>query len=176
MTRNGAALAPDGGTLPGWAELVAADGDGDLMFGATERDVLGYVDRGHSIVYVATPYSKRAVTPAGVWDRWLGDVAAGCAVAACARLLHQGVTAVSPIALAHQMVVESMWGGRAIDPLDQGLWQAWCAPLLEACDAVFIPDLPGWADSVGVLHEAKVTLARQRPVLVAASAFPGGAR
>lgn len=99
-----------------------------------------------SVCYVATPYTKHAGA-AGL------DFAAKAAACAVADLALRAVTGVSPIVLAHQAC--GTLPGRALDPLDQSFWAHWCAPLLTAMPAVFIPDIIGWRESDGIAHEVR---------------------
>lgn len=159
------------GVLPGWAPLAARYGL--LRFASGLSDVAARAPR-HRPLYLATPYSKRVLDDAGQWDAHLSMLCALEAAVIAADLLRRGVTAVSPIAQAHLMVRAVIDGPQRIDPMDQALWGDWCAPLLAGCGAVFVPDLPGWAASVGVLAEVTETLASNRPVFIAARALPKG--
>ncbi len=153
----------------GWAPLVARHGGGLIRFGAGLDDV-ARVAQGR-MVYLASPYSKRAVDAVGAWDRWKADAAAQEAARVAARLLRQGVTATSPIVQAQAMVVDSFWGSEWIDPMDAGLWSAWCAPMLAASAVVYVPALAGWAESRGILHEAREAVMACKPVLIEAESL-----
>jgi hypothetical protein len=65
-------------------------------------------------------------------------------------------------------------GPHRIDPMDEALWADWCRPLLSGCGAVFVPDLPGWAASRGVLAEVSDALVCSKQVFIAARALPKG--
>ncbi len=162
-----------GGVLPGWAPLVARHRNLLLWFGAGPDMVAQRAPRGRP-VYLATPYSKRVIGRDGQWDSHLSMKCALEAAEEAAFLMRQGVTALSPIVHAHLMVqsmIDLPWG---IDPMDQAAWGDWCRPLLAGCGAVFVPDLPGWASSVGVLGEVSDALTCSRQVFIGARALPKG--
>ncbi len=89
--------------------------------------------------YLATPYSKY---PEGIEPAWED----ACAVAA--SLIRGGLNIYCPIAHTHPIAVR----GR-IDPLDHGVWLRVDGPLMLAATSLIVAKLPGWADSVGVVHE-----------------------
>lgn len=162
------------GVLPGWEPLVARHRNLLMWFGAGPDMVAQRAPRGRA-VYLATPYSKRVISDeTGQFDPHLSLLCALEAAEIAAGMLRLGVTAVSPIVQAHLMVRAVIDGPQRIDPMDQAMWGDWCAPLLSGCGAVFVPDLPGWAESVGVLAEVTETLASNRQVFIAARALPKG--
>ncbi len=162
------------GVLPGWAPLVARHGNMLLWFGADAALLAQRAPRGRP-VYLATPYSKRVISDeTGQWDTHLSMLCALEAAEVAAGLLPHGVTAVSPIVQAHLMVRAVIDGPARIDPMDQALWGDWCRPLLAGCGAVFVPDLFGWASSVGVLGEVSDALTCSRQVFIGARALPKG--
>lgn len=135
---------------------------------------------GRQPVYLATPYSLECRDMLGAWSYKRSAQCARVAARAAAALLRAGVTAVSPIVQAVAMV-HSTGDFRAahpggvqfeptIDPLDDVLFARWCQPILNACGAVVVPDLPGWDRSVGVYAEVRYALAHNTPVYVYADA------
>lgn len=147
---------------PAWGAIMKVRDWGDdrlIHFGATP----GSVARSTSgLVYLATPYSKIAVDRAGRWSLVESMCASERAAKAAARLTALGITAVSPIVQAAAMCHAS----HALDPLDAVFWTRWCAPLLDACQAVVIPDIAGWDRSEGVWIEAREAVAQNKPVFV----------
>lgn len=121
-------------------------------------------------VYLATPYSKVAA-PRGVFDLIAARRVAESALLRMRQLAERGVCAVSPIVLSHAMVEDkkAYRGTEAAGQwaLDAQFWTRWCAPLLAASSAVYVPDIPGWRDSAGIRHEVTVALSRAVPVYIA---------
>jgi hypothetical protein len=160
--------------LPGWAPLVARHRNVLLHFGAGPDLVASRAPRGRP-VYLASPYSKRVISDeTGDWDPHLSMLCALEAAEFAAVLMRFGVTALSPIAQAHLMVRAVIDGPMRVDPLAQAEWGDWCRPILAACGAVLVLDLPGWAESVGVLGEVSGALAQNKQVFIAAFALPEG--
>lgn len=148
----------------GWLDPSApARRAGLLHVGVGAPDVALRVSGGRP-VYLATPYTLRATGADGRLDPYASAAAADDAARAAAALARFGVAAVSPIVLAAAMCDHDP----CLDPLDDAFWTGWCRPLLDACGAVVVPAIDGWADSRGVAHEVAVSLGRMRPVLVAA--------
>lgn len=161
------------GALPGWGPMIARHGDLLLHFGAGPEVVAARAPRGRP-VYLASPYSRRVLDAGGQWDSHLSMICALEAAEEAAGLMQMGVTALSPIAQAHLMVRAVTFGPQAIDPLDPAAWFDWCRPMLAACGAVYVPDLPGWAASVGVCGEVADALVQCKQVFIAARALPKG--
>ncbi|MCW1934553.1 DUF1937 family protein [Pararhodobacter zhoushanensis] len=145
-----------------------------VHWGQSSRDV---AHRASGLVYLATPYTKRAA-PGGVFD-WAAAESAARDAAECANVLSLlARTAVSPVVMAHQMIAAGRgkpWQ-RIVEAhaLDADFWSDWCGPMLWACRFVYVPNLPGWRECDGVAraiaqaHDAgKVILieARQRPTI-----------
>lgn len=126
------------------------------------REVNGLV--GYGLVYLATPYSKRATDDGGAFCPYGAASAADEATVYAAALAARGVTAISPIVMAHRMCED---GAAGLDPLDAAFWTRWCAPLLRACRAVVVPPIRGWRESDGVAHEVREARARGIPVFLA---------
>ncbi|MCG7520866.1 DUF1937 family protein [Ruegeria sp. Ofav3-42] len=117
------------------------------------------------LCYLATPYTKVAVDADGAWD---ASASLECAVLAarCARALAlEGVTAVSPIIQAAEMINADIIS-QALDPLDGGFWLRWCWPLLNSADAIIVPDFDGWAESDGIWAEVRAALTTNRRVFL----------
>lgn len=136
---------------------------GLLHEGAGLADVVRHC-RGRQC-YLATPYSKRATNEAGDWDFSASLV---CAIEAARwqrALAIEGVTAVSPIVQAVEMVHADVLD-EALDPLDATFWESWCRPMLDASAAVILPALSGWEESAGIWTEVCATLHAQRPVFL----------
>lgn len=122
------------------------------------------------LVYLATPYTRRAVDENGAWclDR---SIAAATEASAWAwRLTRAGLSVVSPVMLSAQMVHDEWAAERphadALGPLDWRAWEAWCRPMLAASDLVAIPPIDGWDESLGIWREAVAALAVNKPVVV----------
>ena len=155
-------IAPE----PAWGPLLAGearDGGSLLHVGAGPEEVAARC-RG-TLVYLATPYSREALDARGAWCPNRSIEQGMRAALHAARLARAGVTAVSPVVQAAEMVSVAH---ALIDPLDDGFWEAWCRPLLSACGAVAVPDLAGWDRSRGIWREVVWALERNRPVFVEA--------
>jgi len=135
--------------------------DASLFFPQTDLDTVAIRCRGR-LVYLASPFTKLVVGADGHYDFGRGLVAATYAARWSRRLAAVGVTAVSPIIQAVEMVHGD--SPPILDPLDQKFWTCWCAPLLQACRAVVVPPIPGWAESDGVWRELRAALTAGRSV------------
>ncbi|WP_420023847.1 DUF1937 family protein [Cereibacter azotoformans] len=153
--------------VPDWAALRAhpARDAGLLHFGAGPTLVARRAKLGRP-VYLATPYSLRAVDPEGRWSADMSVAAMGDAGREIVRLQQVGVTAISPVALSGVAVHATLYPRPMLDPLDAGLWAEWCRPILDSCSAVVVPDIRGWSRSLGIWHEVRAALARQTSVFV----------
>lgn len=165
-----------------WGALMAAALRGEmraLMLGETPRGVAeminpdGFGPDGFGFVYLATPYSKRAVDRHGVWSLRESGRLADEAAKEVARLKLAGVSAFSPIALS-SAVVHATLNPFSIktrpdprhDPLDAACWLTWCMPFLRAARALVVPDLPGWDQSNGIKAEVTEALRLGMPVML----------
>ncbi len=146
------------------AHLLFRDaGLGDLTTGARGR-----------LCYLATPYSKVCVDQDGAWD-CQQSLACGMRAAEWARIMAvEGITAISPIIQAVEML--SVGLDYSVDPLDATFWSAWCQPLLSACDAMIVPPIEGWQESLGIWQEVVFALRNNRPVFLIAPRKNWGAR
>lgn len=161
-----------GDDQPAWGPILDAARAGQmpgLSLGAGPLD-LGRAFR-RRLVYVATPYSREVLDERGrfCWGR-SGDCADDAAHVV-ALLLRAQVTGVSPIVLVHALLLADRDrvippGEPPINPLDADLWTRWCAPLLAACDAVYVPALMGWDRSAGIWHECRTALRAGKPVFL----------
>jgi len=116
------------------------------------------------LAYLATPYSKIALPRNGVWSA-LGSYQAGIMAADWARRFAlEGVTAISPIVQAVEMI--RCDAGKRLDPLDAEFWEAWCLPLMAVSSIVIVPPIPGWGESDGIWHEVREALRDRKKVVV----------
>ncbi len=156
-------LAPDWSALHGYEGLTLYR---DV---AVRALALRFASR---VVYLATPYSLRVVDDNGSWCPARSTGAAADAARWAWRLTRAGLSVVSPVMLAAQMLQceydEDRRHADAIGPLDHQAWESWCLPILSAAGVVAIPPLPGWDESMGVWREAEVALAANKPVCVLA--------
>lgn len=111
--------------------------------------------------YLASPYSKPCLHN-GAWDEDLSLSLGFAAAKWVAELSLRGVTAMSPISQS-AMMVSAVQRGR-IDPLSVNFWEGWCRPLLHACEAVIVPPIAGWDESMGVWFEVQAALDANCPV------------
>lgn len=138
-------------------------------------DVVARHARGR-LVYLATPYSREAVTVAGAWNFGRSVEVVVRAARAARGYALAGVSAVSPVVMAGEMChADHACGGAAVlDPLDAVFWERWCRPLLHSSAALAVPALPGWAQSRGIWREVLWALERNVPVFVEAGGVGDG--
>lgn len=108
------------------------------------------------LAYLATPYSKNALCDCGAWRPGASLEAAVRAARWAKVLAAEGVTAVSPIVQAVEMVHADL--SNMLDPLDAVFWEGWCRPLLAASGVVIVPPIQGWKDSEGIWGEVCAAL------------------
>ncbi|MBS9718972.1 DUF1937 family protein [Pseudohalocynthiibacter aestuariivivens] len=155
--------APDFPATSDWAGLKADFADSSLLsVDCLLMDAL-LKCRGR-LVYLATPYSRISLNLDGEWCPVRSDAAAFLAAKWAAHCAVNGITAISPIVHAVQMVNADIAG--AIDPLADAFWSKWCQPLLENSDAVFVPAMEGWDKSIGVWREVCWAVERNAPVFL----------
>ncbi len=117
------------------------------------------------LCYLATPYSKVSLNPDGEWDALESRIASVQAARWSRLLALEGVTAVSPIIQAVEMV-HADFIEQQLDPLDVHFWESWCRPLLMASGPVIVPPISGWDYSDGIWVEVCAALRVQRPVFL----------
>ena len=162
-------------TKPDWTHPDLDTYAGDLLRrDATMADVVGEC-RGR-LAYLATPYSKIALSNNGVWDYSASMVAMTRAARWARMLAIEGVTAISPIIQSVEMVHAgvSLASLSEMDPLDAVFWEGWCSPLLLKADVVIVPPITGWAESVGIWIEACTALRSNRQVFLIKPGEGGG--
>jgi hypothetical protein len=107
--------------------------------------------RAHSLVYLASPYTKY---PAGF------HMAAVDAACIAANLMREGVKIYSPIAHTHPL---ALYGN--LDPLDHSIWLPFDETIMNLADACCVAaDMTGWETSFGVGHEISHFWKREKPV------------
>jgi len=94
---------------------------------------------GHSLCYLATPYSKFEGGPDRAFE-------AACGLAA--RLISAGVHLYCPIAHSHGIAIH---GG--LDGLDHSIWMPLDEAMMARCDVLLVARLPGWDQSEGIKQE-----------------------
>lgn len=155
---------------PDWSALAALARAGRaplVRFGATPETV---AREAAGLVYIATPYSKVAPGPDGLWDYAASYRAMMAARRAWIRLTELGVAAFAPIAVAADQCHESLM----LDPLDDAFWTRWCAPFLTAARMVVVPDIDGWRESAGIWAELRAAIGCNKPVKVYAEGVGHG--
>ncbi|MDI3335885.1 DUF1937 family protein [Defluviimonas aestuarii] len=146
---------------PDWQALARIAREKALLvrFGETDESVAALAS---GLVYLATPYSKVTLDDRGNWSFHASADAMERASRVSARLAKLGITAVSPIVMAADMCHTDA----TLDPLDADFWTRWCAPILAASRSVVVPSIPGWDQSVGIWHEVREAIGRNRTVHV----------
>lgn len=145
--------------------LTACEAAGLLHRDVPLADVIAHCRGG--LAYLATPYSRLVCGDAGIFDE---SASYECSFQAArwSRLLAlEGVTAVSPIIQAAELLHADQLEG-LLDPMDAQFWEAWCRPLLLASDVVIVPPQPGWQESEGIWGEVCHALLRNRQVFLIA--------
>lgn len=153
--------APDALAEPDWARFCDPEApQAPLVYRACGPVTVA--QRARQPVYLATPYSLEVTGPDGRWQMDRSHRMVVLAAMEAARLARVGVTAISPIVLSGDMCHVDT----GLDPLGAGFWHRWCAPVLNACGAVVIPEIPGWWRSRGVWREACFALGAMMPVFI----------
>jgi len=159
-----------------WADVIHNGRSSGLLHMGSSAAAVAKTFGGTQPVYLATPYSNEVLID-GRWQFTLSMRMQRAAAEACADFAERGVTALSPVVLATAMVHATQrfvpgrgrdacpWQHR-LDPMDHALWMRWCLPIFNACDAVVVPDIPGWSRSKGVLSEVETALFLNTPVYV----------
>lgn len=152
---------------PDWAALHVYEGvtlRRDVTVAELRRLAMG------GLVYLATPYSRRAVDERGRWSLDLSITAMSEASVWAWRLTRAGLSVVSPVMMSAQMVHDEYASERphqnALDPLDGRAWETWCTPMLAAAQLVVIPPIDGWDRSAGIWREAVAALGANKPVFL----------
>ncbi len=104
----------------------------------------------YGLVYLATPYAKFADGPNAAF------------VQACmltAQLIKKGINAYSPIAHTHSI---ALYGN--LDPHDYSLWLPYDNLMLSKVDSLFIAEMAGWEESIGIKHEVEFFLKTGKPI------------
>jgi Domain of unknown function (DUF1937) len=88
------------------------------------------------LIYLASPYSKY---PDGIEAAFteVADLAG--------QLIKEGIPVLSPIVHSHPICEYS-----GLDHLSHDLWMKMDEPLMDACDAICVAKMTGWARSKGV--------------------------
>lgn len=149
-----------------WSDISAAASGGLLTLGCTPEIVARSVSR---LAFLATPYRGMAMDSNGEWDHRLSYNAQFAPAFECLRLMRAGVTAVSPVVMSVEMLHASCEGIQpipAVDPFDEAIWWPWVLRLLDRCDAVVVPEVPGWDASLGVQRCVRRALDRNVRVFV----------
>lgn len=170
-----------------WGALInaALSGQAGRVLARAFPEMVAGVMGGQGVAYVATPYSRVAVDRDGLWSFEGSLRCARLASAELNALRIAGVSAISPIVMAHGMIESAGQfqgvghsGGvqfvPRIDPLDDAMWMRWCMPLISAATCIVVPDLPGWDRSVGIEAEARAAINLGKPVFLYAGARDGG--
>lgn len=126
----------------------------DHFHGDVDLDTIAArLDRG--LVYLATPYSQEVVDGEGRFQIGRSQIAMDSAAFWQGALALRKVTTVSPIVQSAHMihVLWAMDAGYDLRPLEHAFWTAWCEPMLDACDAVVVPPIPGRARSRVIMEE-----------------------
>ena len=102
------------------------------------------------MIYLASPYSHP--DPLVRQDRFEK------AMSACATLTKRGVHVFSPIAHWHPIAVSHDL------PTDANYWMAYNIHHLKHSSRLFVLELPGWQESIGVTEEIRIAKALRLPI------------
>lgn len=167
-------MSDQGEMLRFWRGLGA---DNRVRWGARPHDVARFC---REPVYLATPYSLRVLRDGRFCPERARAVAA-LAADELYSLMVLGVAAYAPIVQSQGVIEQAMRlaadGGSSDDgvgaiALDAAFWERMNAPLLLACQSIYVPDLGGWAFSAGIRAEVGAMLDRNRLVMIAAVCPP----
>ena len=93
------------------------------------------------LVYVASPYTHPDSEVVSERYRKVSQITA--------KLVAEGMTAVSPITYGHHLLEFYTM------PSDWGFWMDFCIALLSKCDKLLVVKIPGWEESRGVQAEIR---------------------
>ncbi len=117
------------------------------------------------LCYLATPFPAQSDYIDGQWCA-ASAVESSVRAARWLRLLAvEGLTAVSPVSQAVELV-QADHVDQQLDPMDDAFWTLWARPLLFACGAVIVPQVPGWRDSDAVWRDVRAALHVSRSVFL----------
>jgi nucleoside 2-deoxyribosyltransferase len=108
------------------------------------------------LIYLASPYTSHKKSACNRNTEQYLRFTEVCEIAA--KLLKKGVLVLSPIAHSHPI---AMSGGAATD---WAAWQRLCLRLIDACDEVWVVEMPGWTKSKGIKAEVKYAKEHGKPV------------
>jgi hypothetical protein len=92
--------------------------------------------RGFRLVYLASPYTKYEDGLEAAFSE-IADIAG--------QLIKEGIPVLSPVAHSHPICEYA-----GLDHKNHELWLKMDEPLMDACDAICVAKMPGWARSKGV--------------------------
>ena len=101
------------------------------------------------MIYLASPYSHRDAVTREYRFREVCEVAA--------RLMRSGHNVFSPIAHTHPIAQFGL-------PKEWDFWEKYDREFLAVCDAVWVLQINGWKESVGVQAEIKIARELKKPV------------
>jgi hypothetical protein len=107
------------------------------------------------LVYIATPYSRY---PHGMQQAFEN------ACDAAAALMEQGVAVFCPIAMSHAIETEQVKLKAPGWPKDGEFWLNIDKAILKHCTDLFVVQMEGWDNSIGVAEEIAFALAHDIPI------------
>ena len=102
------------------------------------------------MIYLASPYTSPSDA--------VQDCRFASACAAAARLMQEGHIIFSPIVHSHSVAQHGDL------PAEWAFWRPWCIAMLDKADELWVLQLGGWVDSVGVQAEIKHAFQTDKPV------------
>lgn len=106
---------------------------------------------GTGMIYVASPYTHSS--------KKVMIARHDAAEAFVVDLLRQGLTVFSPIVHCHHLTIKHSL------PVDFEFWQNYCLAMLGKADSLWVLQLDGWHESVGVQAEIAFSKHRNIPVV-----------
>jgi len=116
----------------------------------TARKIIGRPNKDFFMIYLASPYTH---TDPKVRESRFHDA---CKVAG--RLMQKGHRIFSPIAHSHPIALSCGL------PTEWGFWKKYDMEFLKLCSQLWIIQLKGWNESLGISKEIKISRRLEKPI------------
>jgi|SRR5688572_5327041 len=118
-----------------------------------------------NLIYLASPYLYRKPKPEGYsdksWDSYCNMIQQQRyeqAIDATAELMSKGLVVYSPIVATHPIAVKHKL------PKGSEYWMKFDRVIIEKCDELYVLQLEGWEESLGVQEEIQIARRNGIPV------------
>lgn len=108
------------------------------------------------VIYLACPYSHR--------DRYVEMYRARLATKCATQLILRGYMVYSPLTYGREIIAHALMYNRRMIPGDWLAWRELDSRIIRVCDEVYVLNLLGWRESVGVAAEIELARKLGKPV------------